>query len=172
MMSRALLWVSALGTIGLSITSVLGYLRDPRVFGINTHASIALAGSLLVLFAHCWILFFLVGTGKAVREAVEEYDLDRNYIERTKAFKQELYPWLMLAMGLVIAAFVIGGGSYIGAMRPLWHRLLGPATVLVQFWTLFLEYKILAKNESLMRRVDREARATETRATEIRGTEA
>ncbi len=158
MMSRVLLWVGALGTLGLLATGALGYLQNPRVYGINTHASMALAGSLLILFAHCWILFFLVGTGKAIREAVEEYDLDRNHIERTKQFKQKLYPWLMLAMGMVIAAFVIGGGSYIGAMHPLWHRVLGPLTILAQIYTLYLEFVVLGENERLVARVDREAK--------------
>ena len=98
MMSRALLWVGALGTLGLLATGVLGYFQDPRV-QVNTHASLALAGSLLILFAHCWILFFLVGTGKAIKDAVAEYSLAEQHIDQTKAFKQRLYPWLCWRRG-------------------------------------------------------------------------
>lgn len=163
MMSRVLLWLGALGTIGLVLTAAHGYLRDAAGAGVNWHATVGLAGSLLILFSHCWILFFLVGTGKAVKQAVAEAGLASEYIERTKDFKKRLYPWLMLAMGLVIATFVNGGWTY-GAWRAsggsVWiHRLLSPLTLGVQFWTLYLEFDVLSRNERLMRKVDREARA-------------
>lgn len=163
MMSRVLLWLGALGTICLVLTAGHGYLRDAAGAAVNWHATVGLAGSLLILFSHCWILFFLVGTGKAIKQAVNESGLDQGYIEQTKGFKQSLYPWLTLAMALVIATFVNGGWTY-GAWQAsggsVWiHRILSPLTLGVQFWALYLEFDILGRNERLMRRVDGEAQA-------------
>ncbi len=161
MMSRFLLGVGAMGTLGLLAAAVHGYLRNAFGPAVNWHATAGLAGSLLILFSHCWILFFLVGTGKAVKEAVNRSGLEQEYIERTKVFKKQLYPWLMLAMGLVIATFVNGGWTYGGGAESgvWWHRIMAPLTVAVQFWTLYLEFDVLDRNERLMQRVDREAEA-------------
>lgn len=163
MMSRVLLWIGALGTLGLVSTAGHGYLRDAAGAGVNWHASVGLVASLLILFSHCWILFFLVGTGKAVKEAVTRAGLSADSIERTKRFKQRLYPWLMLAMALVIATFVNGGWTY-GAWKAsggsVWiHRLLAPLTVVIQLWSLYLEFDVLSRNQRLIQRVDREAQA-------------
>src|SRR3954469_17990722 len=111
MMGRALLIVGALATLGVIAAAVVGYtLHGPMDDHMPRHVLIGLASSLLLLFSHCWIMFYLIGTGKAIKDAVKERGLDPAFIEETKRFKNQSYPWLMLAMGLVMATFILGGG--------------------------------------------------------------
>ena len=110
-----------------------------------------------LLFSHCWIMFYLIGTGKAIREAVEEYDLEPEMVEKTKAYKSDSYPWLMLAMGMIIATFVLGGGAYSGAIGSWMHHALFYLTVGVQVWTLLIEGRVLLSNERLMTEINRRA---------------
>jgi 4-hydroxybenzoate polyprenyltransferase len=156
MMGRALLFIGAVATLGVVATGILGYLLSSPTDGqMPRHVLVGLFSSLLVLFSHCWIMFYLIGTGKAIKEAVKENGLDSAFIEETKRFKNLSYPWLMLAMGLVMAAFILGGGVATGAIPGWVHHGLFYAAVLAQGYALWVENRVLVENERLMADVDR-----------------
>ena len=69
-------------------------------------------------------MFYLIGTGKAIKDAVKENHLEAELTERTKVFKNRTYPWLMAAMALAIATFVLGGGYVAGALPNWLHVVL------------------------------------------------
>lgn len=156
MMGRALLIVGAMATLGLIASAVLGYgLDSPVGTEMSRHVLVALASSLLLLFSHCWIMFYLIGTGKAIKEAVAEHSLEPGLIEETKRFKNRSYPTLMLAMGLAMATFILGGGAATNSL-PVWvHHALFWATLVVQARTLWIEKGVLDANEKLMADIDR-----------------
>ncbi len=155
MMGRALLIVGWIATLGLVTTGVAGYMVSIDNESIGLHLSLGLASSLLLLFSHCWIMFYLIGTGKAIKEAVAEYGLDAELIEKTKEYKNRSYPMLMLAMGLVMTVFIIGGGVYTRFI-PAWiHHGLFYLAVLVQLRTLAIERAVLVENDRLMTSIDR-----------------
>src|SRR4029079_7686789 len=91
-MGRALLVVGLVATLGFAAGAVLGYGTDPAAESLRLHVLVALASVLLLLFSHCWIMFYLIGTGKAIKEAVAEHGLDPAAVEETKRFKNESYP--------------------------------------------------------------------------------
>jgi hypothetical protein len=150
MMGRALLIVGWLATIGWVVNGVIGYLLGSAVTALTPHLMLGLVASLLLLFSHCWVMFYLIGTGKAIKDAVTANRLDGELVERTKGFKSRSYPWLMLAMALAIATFVLGGGYVAGALPSWIHEVLALATLGVQVWTLVLEGRVLLANERLM----------------------
>ena len=61
----------------------------------------------------------------------------------------------MLAMGLVMATFILGGGVATGSMPGWVHHGLFYAAVLVQALRLWVENRVLIENERLMANVDR-----------------
>ncbi len=160
MMGRALLIVGFMATLGVVATAVMGYLLNaPTDPDMPRHVLVALASSLLLLFSHCWIMFYLIGTGKAIKDAVKEGGLDPDFAEKTKHFKNASYPSMMLAMGLVMATFILGGGVATGSI-PRWiHHGLFYAAVVVQCWSLWIEWRVLTDNERLMTEVDRQLAA-------------
>ena len=72
MMSRALLIVGFLATLGFAATGVLGYRLSGDGETFQLHLLLGLVSCLLLLFSHCWIMFFLIGTGKAIKEHPEK----------------------------------------------------------------------------------------------------
>jgi hypothetical protein len=166
-MGRALLIVGALATIGLLATAVVGYaLPEPvATKDLSTHLLLGVLASLLLLFSHCWILFYLIGTGKALKQAVAEHGLEPEIVEQTRRFKTRSNPWLMLAILLAMATFVLGGGVATKAVASWVHHALFVATLAAQVWALWVEFEVLTANEKLMRSVDRRLR----RETEERG---
>jgi MFS family permease len=156
MMGRALLIVGAAATIGLAATAVLGYMLTGLVGPeMSRHVLIALASCLLLLFSHCWIMFYLIGTGKAIKEAVNENKLDPDLIEETKRYKNRSYPSLMLAMALAMATFILGGGAATQVL-PVWiHHVLFWLALAAQVRSLWIEKTVLDANEKLMADIDR-----------------
>jgi 4-hydroxybenzoate polyprenyltransferase len=166
MMGRALLIVGAMSTLGVIAAAVAGYtLHGPTDANMPLHVLIGLASSLLLLFSHCWIMFYLIGTGKAIKDAVRENGLEPAIVEETKRFKNESYPWLMLAMGLVMATFIVGGGVATGSV-PRWvHHALFYLAAAAQGYALWVERRVLTENERLMEAVDRRLAAAPARMT-------
>ena len=161
MMGRALLIVGAMATLGVVASAVLGYLlSSPTDADMPRHVLVGLASSLLLLFSHCWIMFYLIGTGKAIKDAVREHGLDAAFVEETKRFKNASYPWMMLAMALVMATFILGGGVATGSLPSWVHHVLFYIAVPAQGYALWIEQRVLTDNERLMADVDRRLAAT------------
>lgn len=155
MMGPALLVVGWMATLGFAATGALGFVVGARS-ALALHMLLGLASSLLLLFSHCWIMFYLIGTGKAIKQAVAEHGLPGRAVEETKRFKNVSYPWLMLAMGMAMATFIVGGGVE-RSVLPVWtHQLLYFSTLVVQVHTLRLEHRVLRENRLLMRGIDRQ----------------
>ena len=159
-MGRALLILGWLATGGLLAAGLLGFQVSPDS-GVGLHLLVALLSSLLILFSHCWIMFYLIGTGKAIKNAVSEHDLSTEFAVQTIGFKNRSYPWLMVAMGTVMVTFIVGGGVATQVIPSWIHALLFGAALLAQIRSLFLEGEVLMANERLMREVDRQIRAHE-----------
>lgn len=156
MMGRALLIVGAAATLGLVAAAVLGYRMasgHPDLFSF--HLLVALAAVLLLMFSHCWILFYLIGTGKAIKDAVAEHRLDRELVAETRRFKMLTSGPLLAAMLVAMALFVVGGGVYTGAV-PRWvHHGLFYAALAAQLFAMSREARVLAANERLMTNINR-----------------
>jgi hypothetical protein len=163
MMGRALLMVGWVSTGGLALTGFLGY-RVGEQGSLGWHLLAALFSTLLLLFSHSWILFYLIGTGKAIKTAAHEHDLGGNLAEQTRQFKNRSNSWLMLAMVAVMATFIVGGGVATRVL-PAWvHSSLFWVTLTIQTWTLVVEGRVLGDNERLMGQVDRQVKSVETEA--------
>lgn len=157
MMARALLMIGWLAAGGLLIAGFHGYAVDGSE-GLSRHVLLALLASLLLLFSHCWVLFYLIGTGKVIKGAVADYGLEAAIVEQTREFKAQTSPWLLAAMLLAIATFTLGG-AVVTKTVPAWaHQALFYVTAVVQIVALRREAKVLAANERLIsdikRRVD------------------
>ena len=43
---------------------------------LQPHLLLGLVACLLLLFSHSWVMFYLIGTGKAIKDAVNENQLE------------------------------------------------------------------------------------------------
>lgn len=147
MMGRALLVIGWLATLGLAAAAGLGYaIPVPELTAARTHIFASLIATLLLVFAHCWIFLYLLGTGRLIRKVVADYGLEDSLIEATRQLHRDLFPPLLTALGLTIATFVLGSGALAGGV-PAWvHHGLFYATLVVQVRALWVEQRVLADN--------------------------
>lgn len=155
MMGRSLLIVGVLATVGFIAAAALGYgLASPADPELPRHVLAALASSLFALFCHCWILLYLIGTGRVIRGAVREGGLDPALVADAGRLRRVAYPCLLLASALVIATFVLGAGVTANLFPSRAHHILFYVATIAQGTALWIEARVLAGNERLLVDVD------------------
>lgn len=161
MMGRALLIIGALATLGFLASGVYGYLLDgPADPGMQRHMLLALGACLGLVFSHCWILLYLIGTGRAIRRTVEETGLEERYVEEAGRLLWSAVPWALLAIGLAIGAFLLGGAAATGAVRLWAHHAVSGLALAFQAWVLWRERRALRSNQRLIDEIDRRLAGT------------
>ncbi len=150
MMGRALLGVGWASTLLFAATGAVGYAVADSPRALQLHLLVGLVAALLMLFSHCWILFYLIGTGKAIKEAVAGRRFAAGIVQSTRELKNRSYPPLLLATLLVMATFIVGGGVFVGVL-PAWvHQGLFFAALAAQAWALAREGRVLGDNDRLI----------------------
>jgi hypothetical protein len=138
------------------VAAGLGYgLSSPADSGMPTHVVAALVALLLLMFSHSWILLYLLGTGKVIRDAVREGALDPEPLADSRRLRKVCYPVILLAAILTMATFLVGGAVAARAASPWIHQALFWGALAVQGAALWFEWKGLAVNERLLVDVDR-----------------
>jgi hypothetical protein len=140
-MAAALLTLTGLSIAGL-VASLLVAL-DVISFG-ESHVGLAVFATMLNLLAHSFMMFYLIGKGKAVREAVAEAGLDGDYVRRISRLRAPVFSQATLAMALTMAAGIMGSSVSTGSIASLWHAILAAAGVAWQIYALRLEGVALA----------------------------
>jgi hypothetical protein len=153
-MATGLLTAVLFGLVTQAVTIYYGY-RVPRPGAFVRHFSFALASTFLLSFAHSMTMFFFIGTGKHIKELVKEHGLGQEIIHETILFKNKLFPVMMIAISLVLAQFILGGGTDTRVV-PAWiHHVMAWVTFVSNGYCLALEAKYLASNSRLMNSVYR-----------------
>lgn len=137
-MAAALLTLTSLSIIGIAASFVLAW-QD----GATSHVGVAVFATMLNLLAHSFMMFYLIGKGKAVREAVTEAGLEGDYYRRVARLRAPVFSRATLAMTLLMAAAIIGASVDVGVL-PAWpHALLAGIALAAQAYTLFTEVTAL-----------------------------
>jgi H+/gluconate symporter-like permease len=77
---------------------------------IYRHYLAGMLTAMLTCFIHVLVLFYLIGTGKDIRDAVEdEPDLKERYVPWTRAQKRCVFPPACFAIALIVVAALMGG---------------------------------------------------------------
>jgi hypothetical protein len=137
-MAAALLTLTSLSILGIGASFVLAFQQATM-----SHVGIAVFATMLNLLAHSFMMFYLIGKGKAVREAVAEAGLEGDYYRRVARLRAPVFSRATLAMALLMAAAIIGASVDVGVL-PSWpHALLAGAALAAQVYTFITEVAAL-----------------------------
>jgi hypothetical protein len=137
-MAAALLTLTSLSILGIGVSFVLAF--QPATM---SHVGIAVFATMLNLLAHSFMMFYLIGKGKAVREAVEEAGLEGDYYRRVARLRAPVFARATIAMALLMAAAIIGASVDVRVLPPWPHALLAAAAVAANLATLVSEVAAL-----------------------------
>lgn len=140
-MAAALLTLTGLSILGIGASFALAFGAFPGEAA--SHVLLGVFATLLNLLAHSFMMFYLIGKGKAVREAGVEAGLDETYYRRVARLRAPVFSQATVAMTAIMAAAIIGASVDVGVL-PSWpHALLAGGGVLLQLRALLTEITAL-----------------------------
>ena len=154
-MVAALVTLLILSWIGLATVVGLGYAGHWGLVEPVRHVYLALPSFLLGILGHSMTMFYFIGTGKVVREAVQDAGLEGDWIARTKTFKQQTFPAAMWAMGFIMATSILGGAVDTGHLAGWIHGLLGIGTLITGARAVVFEIVCISSNLDLLDGLDK-----------------
>lgn len=151
----------------VSVTVMLLYLTTlilahAHFFPVELHMLWGLFTSILIILLQCLIFGFFIGSGKSIKTKVQELGLDSQWVQKTKDYKKQSYPALMLAILFSVTAAILGGGVSRGTL-PVWlHAGFMWAAFFLNLRSLWISYRVIVENVEGIHQMNREIRSLET----------
>jgi hypothetical protein len=92
-----------------------------RGVDLARHISFGLFSTLVTLLAHSMMMFYLIGKGKAVKDAMAEGNLTGDYYRRIAAARKPVFSIGTFAMAITIVAALLGASVDTGLLPPMVH---------------------------------------------------
>lgn len=152
-MSAALITATVLGLGGLIYTGVLGFLAGSSA-EISQHAGFGIFFTLILLLAHSMTMFYLIGKGKAVREAAEDGQLSASFYATVARARKPVFSVGTVAMFLTMATGIIGAGVDTGSIPAGVHSILALSAVAANVMAFRTEVSAMLESAKVVAEVD------------------
>jgi hypothetical protein len=153
-MAAALLTAAFLSIAGLAASLVLGITANDSA-GLLRHTTASIFATMLTLLTHSMMMFYFIGKGKAIREAVAEGNLSRDFVARISLARKPVFSIATLAMLLTIAAAIVGGGVDVGSMPAGLHQALAWLALAANLAAVRIEMRAIATGSRIVAEIDR-----------------
>jgi len=118
------------------------------------HQAMGVLTGIYTCLTHSIVLMHFMGSGKAIKEAVETYSLPVDYARRTRKFKARTSGLATLSCVLTIIAVWVGGAKDVGLSKGMAHAWLAYATVAFNLYSFWVEYGVIQENTQMIREID------------------
>lgn len=150
-MAQALLTAVALGTLGLGATAVFGLLGTD----LSRHITIGIFSTMITLLAHSMMMFYLIGKGKAVKDAMAEGGLTGDYFRRIAIARKPVFSIGTVAMAATMATAVLGASVDTGVLPPIVHGMIAYAAITANLAAAKIEIDALGESSRVVGEVNR-----------------
>ena len=147
-MAQFLLITTLLSMAGIIATAVAGFLASPG--HAAQHILMALGTVVIGLFSQSMTMFFVIGTGKQLKDGAKGGPYETEVRKSTRELAMRVSPAATYAMLLLMVLFITGGGV---ATRktPVWlHLTLAIATLVLYARAYWIEIRAMERNARLM----------------------
>src|SRR5437762_13452477 len=134
-MAQALLSAVGIGLVGLVATTIFGL----RGTDISRHISFGIFSTLLMLLAHSMMMFYLIGKGKAVKDAMAEHSVTGDYYRRIAVARKPVFSIATLAMGATMVTALLGASVDTRVLPPIVHAMIAYAAIACNLAAVKLE---------------------------------
>jgi hypothetical protein len=134
----------------LAVWLFAGYGVDGDAARALRHQVGGLMVCILTVFAHSVTFVYFLGTGLAVKEARRNWGISADWVRQTRRFKLQAYPAAMGAIGLIIAAGILGGAARSGSAPVAIHAVLAHAATAVSLVAFALALRLMLRNGWMM----------------------
>ena len=92
------------------------------------------------------------GTGKEIKDKAKGASDEKDVVNATKRFKNQVFPASMWAMLAIMVTFIIGGGVHTHKVPLIVHHLFSIASILTYGRAYWIELRAMDENARLMER--------------------
>ncbi len=149
-MSPALLSALFLGVAGLIAAAVFGLRVD-----VSRHISFGFFSTLVLILAHSMLMFYLIGKGKAVKDAMAEHRLAGDYLQRIVAARRPVFAAATLAMIVTMAAAILGASVDTGVLPAMVHAAIAYGAIAANLAAIKVELSALGESARVVEEVNR-----------------
>ena len=149
--AQALLTAILLGLGGLVTTAVFGLWH----LDIARHITFGIFSTFITLLGHSMMMFYLIGKGKAVKDAMAEHQLSGDYYRRIAAARKPVFSIGTYAMAATMAAAILGASVDTGVLPPIVHGALAYGAVILNLAALKIEIGALGASGQVVDEVNR-----------------
>jgi hypothetical protein len=151
--AAALLTLTGLSILGIAASLVLAF-QAPAA-QTSAHVLVGVFATMLNLLAHSLMMFYLIGKGKAVKEAVIEAGIQGDYYSRVSRLRAPVFSRATLAMALTMATGIIGASVDVRVL-PSWpHAVLAALAIASQLYAFVTEVTALTGCARIVDEVNR-----------------
>src|SRR5688572_32558555 len=120
--------------------------------------------------AHSFVMFFLIATGVELKDMEKAGGWGDEFRRRIIGMKGRAFPAMSLALGLVLANFILGAAAHTRVIPHWAHGVIAWATLVVCLVALAREWRVLGENNRLIDEAARRGGGRASRTEDSRGT--
>ena len=149
-MAQALLSAVGIGLVGLVATTIFGL----RGTDTSRHISFGIFSTLVMLLAHSMMMFYLIGKGKAVKDAMAEHSVTGDYYRRIAVARKPVFSIATLAMGATMVTAILGASVDTGVMPAVVHGMIAYGAIACNLAALKIEVEALLASARIVDEVN------------------
>jgi hypothetical protein len=149
-LAQALLSAVGLGIVGLLATAFFGL----RGTDVARHISYGIFSTMVVLLAHSMMVFYLIGKGKAVKDAMAEHHVAGDYHRRIAAARKPVFSIATVAMLLTMTTAILGASVDTGVLPPTVHAMIAYGAIVCNLAAAKIEIDALAESSRIVDQVN------------------
>lgn len=150
-LAQALLTGIGIGITGLVVTAVFGVAGAD----LTRHISYGIFSTMVTLLAHSMMMFYLIGKGKAVKDAMAEGGLQGDYYRRIAAARKPVFSIGTFAMGVTMVAAIMGASVDTGVLPPIVHGMIAYGAVACNLAAVKIEIDAIGESSRVVDEVNR-----------------
>lgn len=150
-MAQALLTAVGIGVAGLVSAAIFGL----RGTDLARHISFGIFSTMITLLAHSMMMFYLIGKGKAVKDAMAEGNLTGDFYRRIAAARKPVFSIGTFAMAATIVAALMGASVDTGSLPPMVHAMVAYGAIACNVAAAKIEIDALSASSRIVDEVNR-----------------
>src|SRR6476620_10382287 len=149
-MAQALLSAVGIVLVGLVATVCFGHVGT----NISRHVSFGIFSTLVILLAHSMMMFYLIGKGKAVKDAMADYHVTGDYFQRIKKARKPVFSIGTYAMAATMVTAILGASVDTGVLPPIVHGMLAYGAIACNLAAAKIEIEALTASSRIVDEVN------------------
>ena len=152
LVAQALLTAVFISLTGLAATTVFGLIGAD----VSRHISFGIFSTFVTLLAHSMMMFYLIGKGKAVKDALAEHSVGGDYYRRIALARKPVFSIGTLAMAVTMAAAIMGASVDTGVLPPIVHAMIAYGAIACNLAAAKVEIAALTQSNRIVDEVNQQ----------------